>query len=82
VLSALGRPLEAADACEAALAALIRAEPVPPGAVDLERRIDLGEAWADLLERLDDPRAGMLRQELVALRARLAALRGRHLRPV
>lgn len=82
VLSALGRPLEAADACEAALAALARAEPVPPRAVDLERRLELGEAWADLLMRLGDAREGMLRQELGALRARLAALRGQHLRPV
>jgi tetratricopeptide (TPR) repeat protein len=82
VFAALGRLPEAADACEAALAALARAESVPPDAVDLERRLELGEAWADLLERLGDPRAEMLRQELGVLRARLAALRGRHLRPV
>jgi len=82
VLAALGRPLEAADACEAALAALARAEPSPPGPVDLERRLELVEIWADLLGRLGDPREERLRQETKALRARLAALRGRHLRPV
>lgn len=82
VLAALGRPLEAADACAAALAALARAEPSPPGPVDLERRIEIGGLWADLLARIGDPRAGTLRQEVAALQARLAAHRGRHLRPV
>jgi hypothetical protein len=82
VLAALGRLLEAADACEAALAVLARAEPSPPGPVDLERRLEIGEIWADLLGRLGDPREGLLRQETKALRARLAALRGRHIRPL
>ena len=82
VLVTLGRPLEAADACEAALAALVQAEPSPPGLVDLERRIELSELWADLLARIGDPRERALRQEIAALRARMAAQRGRHLRPV
>jgi len=82
VMAALGRPLEAAKACEAALAALARAEPSPPGPVDLERRLEIGEIWADLLGGLGDPREELVRQETKALRARLTALRGRHIRLV